>query len=116
MQGIMLQLSCNSVTLKNENETFVLYLHQNLPKVCCEHVVPYFYNIHMGANCNVHWGNSRTLARLSLMLVLQFESRINRVGRCLFLCVFLNKVCLLPLITSQFYRLNKVWMVFKRNK
>lgn len=24
MQGIMLQLSCNSITLKNENETFVL--------------------------------------------------------------------------------------------
>lgn len=23
MQGIMLQLSCNSITLKNENETFV---------------------------------------------------------------------------------------------
>lgn len=51
MQGIMLQGSCNNITLKN----IWYYLHKNLPKVYYEDSIPYFYNIHMGANFNVHW-------------------------------------------------------------
>lgn len=55
----------------------------------------------MGAN-SMFPGETVSLARLSLMLVLQFESskQGGGGGYVFFVFNFLNNVCLLPLITN----------------
>ena len=53
----------------------------------------------MGAN-SMFPGETVSLARLSLLLVLQFESSKQGGEYVFFVFNFLNNVCLLPLITN----------------
>lgn len=104
MQGIMLQVSCNSITLKkNENETFGL--------ICIRIFLTFIVNIlflifiiFTWVLISVFTGEYDEFRRLFFNACAAIWVRINRLGRYLF-CVFnfLNKVCVLPLITNQFY-------------